>query len=218
MYYNNKLANSSNKPKTTWTIIKITNIKKNCKNVLMMKIDGKVTTHYQTIAKKFHHYYISVADTIINNKSTNNTTDNSNKINPLNYLYSTFKQSFTNMTTTYEIEKIIKELKSTKSCGYGEITVRILKISSPFIVSPLTYICNRMLRTGTFPDKLQFSRIEPMYKKSDKTLITNYRPISLLLFFSNFLILKSLYIHGLIQNFPDWCRHLYSSCGSAKHR
>jgi len=25
-------------------------------------------------------------------------------------------------------------------------------------------------------------------------------------------------LHGLIQNFPDWCRHLYNSCGSAKHR
>jgi hypothetical protein len=25
-------------------------------------------------------------------------------------------------------------------------------------------------------------------------------------------------IHGLIQNFLDWCCHLHSSCGSAKHR
>ena len=25
-------------------------------------------------------------------------------------------------------------------------------------------------------------------------------------------------IQGLIQNFPDWCRHLHSSCDSAKHR
>jgi len=25
-------------------------------------------------------------------------------------------------------------------------------------------------------------------------------------------------IHGLIQNFPDWCCHLHSSCVSAKHR
>jgi hypothetical protein len=24
-------------------------------------------------------------------------------------------------------------------------------------------------------------------------------------------------IRGGIQNFPDWCRHLYSSCGSEKH-
>jgi hypothetical protein len=99
MYYSSKLANSSNKPKTTWSIIKtITSIKKNCNNVLMMQIDGKVTTHYQTIAEKLNHYYISVANNITNNKSINKTTDNSNKINPLNYLYSTFKQSFTNMT------------------------------------------------------------------------------------------------------------------------
>jgi len=52
---------------------------------------------------------MSVADNITNNKSIKNTTDNSNKINPLNYLYSAFKESFTNMTvkktTTYEIKK-----------------------------------------------------------------------------------------------------------------
>jgi len=69
----------------------------------MTQIDGKITTHYQTIAGKFNHYYVSVADNISNNKSTAN---NSNKINPLNYLHSAFKQSFTNITvkntTTYE--------------------------------------------------------------------------------------------------------------------
>ena len=24
-------------------------------------------------------------------------------------------------------------------------------------------------------------------------------------------------VRGVIQNILDWCRHLYSSCGSAKH-
>ena len=87
-------------------------------------------------------------------------------------------------TTTGEIEKIIKELKSKRSCGYDEITTEILKISSVFIVSPLTYICNRMLSTGTFLDRLKYSEIKPIYKKGDKTLIMNYRPISLLPVFS----------------------------------
>jgi len=96
MYYNSKLANFDNKPKTTCSIIKtITNNKKNCNNILMMQIDGKITTYYKTIAEKFNHYYVSVADNINNNKST---TDNSNEINLLNYLYSAFKQSFTNIT------------------------------------------------------------------------------------------------------------------------
>jgi hypothetical protein len=82
-------------------------------------------------------YYVSVADNINNSNSINNTNDDLNKINPLNYLYSMFKQPFTDIkiknTTTYEIENIIKELKSKKSCGHDEMT-KILKICSLFTV------------------------------------------------------------------------------------
>jgi hypothetical protein len=34
-----------------------------------------------------------------------------------------------------------------------------------------------MLATGTFPDRPKFLEIKPIYKRSDRTLITNYRPI-----------------------------------------
>ena len=62
----------------------------------------------------------------------------------------------------------MKELKSKTSCGYDEI----MKISSPFVVSPITYICNRMLSTETFLDRLKFSEIKPIYKK--KVTKTSY--------------------------------------------
>jgi len=61
---------------------------------------------------------------------------------------------------------------------------KILKINSSFIVSPLTYICNRILSTGTFPDRLKFSEIQPTYKKRWQGTYHYYRPISLLLVFS----------------------------------
>ena len=185
------------------------NNKNNLNYILMMEIDGKITTHHQTTAEKFNNYYVSVADNITNNNPIINTIRDLNKINLLSYLYSAFKQSFTNIkienTTTDEIEKIIKELKSKKSRGYDEIMTKILKISSPFIVSPVTYIyiCNRMHSTGTFPDRLKFSEIQPIYKKGDKALITNYRPISLLAVFSKIFkkfIYETLYQHLTSKN------------------
>jgi hypothetical protein len=66
---------------------KITNNKKNPNYILMMEIDGKITTHHQTIAEEFYNYYVSVADNITNNNSLNNTNDDLNKNNPLNILH-----------------------------------------------------------------------------------------------------------------------------------
>ena len=120
MFYNNKLADSTNKPKTTWSIIKtITNNIKNFNNILMMEIDGNITTHHQTTAEKFSNYYISVADSMTNNNPINNTVGDLNKINPLNSLYSAFIQSFTNIkiknTTMNEIEKNYQRIKKVKN-------------------------------------------------------------------------------------------------------
>ena len=39
---------------------------------------------------------------------------------------------------------------SKNSSGYDEISSRILKISAPYIISPLIFISNKILNTGVF--------------------------------------------------------------------
>ena len=51
--------------------------------------------------------------------------------------------------TTHELEKIIRSLEAKNSHGFDEISNKIIKVSSRFIISPLTYICNEILKTGT---------------------------------------------------------------------
>ena len=63
----------------------------------------------------------------------------------------------------------------------------MLKISSPFIISPLTHICNKSISLGTFPDHLKYAVIKPLFKKCDKNKHCNNRPISILSSFSKVL-------------------------------
>jgi hypothetical protein len=98
--------------------------------------------------------------------------------------------------STHEIEKIIKSLKSINTGGYDEISTRILKLSAPYIISPLTYICNTILNSGIFPDRLKYAIIKPIFKKGDDQEIMNYRPISLLTSFSK-QIEKLIYVRLL---------------------
>jgi len=67
---------------------------------------------------------------------------------------------------------------------YDGISTKILKLSIHYISSPVTYICNRMLSSGTFLARLKFAEIKPIYKKGDKSNTSNYRPLSLLTLFS----------------------------------
>jgi hypothetical protein len=47
--------------------------------------------------------------------------------------------------STKQIFTIIKSIKSKNSRGYDEISTKILKIGSNYIVSPVTYICNKII-------------------------------------------------------------------------
>lgn len=44
----------------------------------------------------------------------------------------------------------------------------------------LSYIINRYLTTGIFPDDWKVARVTPIYKDDNKTNPNNYRPISVL--------------------------------------
>jgi hypothetical protein len=78
-------------------------------------------------------------------------------------------------------------IKFKNSFGYDEISVKILKVSSPFVIAPLNYICNRSILSGSFPTRLKYSVIKPLLKKGDKKDLKNYRPISLLTSFPKYL-------------------------------
>ncbi|XP_073235694.1 uncharacterized protein [Porites lutea] len=67
------------------------------------------------------------------------------------------------------------------------ITKGLLKSSLSLICAPLTYIINLSLNSGVVPQEMKIARVIPLFKSGDKSLFTNYRPVSVLPVFSKFL-------------------------------
>ena len=136
------------------------------------------------IANAFNAYFSSATENLIKNSCGKNTINN-DQISYLRQNFSQFSSSIKlNNTTTYEIGKIIHSLKCKDSYGYDEISSWILKICAPYVLSPLTYIFNKILSTGIFPERLKFSEVNPLFKNWDLTEFSHYQPVSLLTSFS----------------------------------
>ena len=70
-------------------------------------------------------------------------------------------------------------MQRDKACGPDSIPAYLLKVGADFICSPLFRIFQLSPDSGSLPRDWITANIVPVYKKDDKHLSSNYRPISL---------------------------------------
>jgi hypothetical protein len=63
----------------------------------------------------------------------------------------------------------------------------LLKILRSLLSGPLAYLFNCSFSTGVVPDQFKLATVIPIYKKGSKSVVSNYRPISLLSVFNKIL-------------------------------
>ena len=82
----------------------------------------------------------------------------------------------------FSINKIIKELKNSKSSGLDNIDTYIIKLIKPHIVPAITHIVNTSIRAEQFPTKYKVAKVVPLHKGKNAPLSQpkSYRPISIL--------------------------------------
>jgi len=152
-----------------------------------LNVEGNLIKNRQKIVNTFNNYFSSIAKNI-NSTHTNLSNYKPHDTTPLHYLFQSFKAPFPNInlksSLTKDVENVIKSLKPKNAYGYDGISTKLLKISSAFIISPLTYIRNKSISLGILQDHLKYAVVKPIFKKGDRSNITNYRPISILSSFS----------------------------------
>ena len=110
--------------------------------------------------------------------------------------------------TKIEVENLIGSLPNKTSSGYDKISNILLKELQSCVSSPLSIIFNKSLSMGCFPDQMKNADVIPLYKGGNRRILTNYRPISLLLTLSK-LLEKIMYKR--VYEFLDINHALYDS-------
>ena len=122
------------------------------------------------------------------NKPFNCVSNNNPNVRALHLLVKSSNNSQpkfrTKTTCPSETEKITKLFKCKTSSGCNEISLKLLKRCSSEFSKPLSHICNHSLIAEVFPQRLKHAIVKPLFKNSNKSIPSNYRPISLLTSFS----------------------------------
>ena len=78
-----------------------------------------------------------------------------------------------------DIVKETQKLKHNKSPGPDGIHPKLIINLGETIAEPLALIFNKSLKLKSIPDQWKQARIHAIYKKGNKKLASNYRPVSL---------------------------------------
>lgn len=173
-YYGELFQKHKSNVKKSWQIIKsvINKTSNHGKLPSEFNIDNNMITCPKRIANSFNQYYVNIGKNLAQNIPQTPS-------NPIDYVKGTPNSIFISDTNSDEIASIICNLKNS-SPGHDDIDAKILKHSYEHIIDPLIYVFNKSLNQGKFPNQLKLARVTPIYKSGDPTLMSNYRPVSVL--------------------------------------
>ena len=170
--YYEKLGNSLSDPTTGekhfWTAFKRLSNKKKSTNIPPLIDNNIYITSYQQKSSIFNNYFAEQCT----------IHDNGSLLPPL--IYRTNSVLSDCPINPDDIVKIILAQNPKKAHGCDKISMAMLKLVPNEISVPLSMIFKKSINTGKFPDTWKLANVQPIYKKKDRQIKSNYRPISLL--------------------------------------
>ena len=127
------------------------------------------------ISNEFNNYFLSVGSTLA-------SKINVNSCNPFDYIQNNVKIMAIPNYYENDVTLAINSLKNS-SPGWDNIPTLIAKHVIHCYIKPLVFLINQSLTEGVFQDELKLAKVIPVFKSGSSMELSNYRPISVLIFF-----------------------------------
>ena len=127
------------------------------------------------IANGFNNFFVFIGPKLANNLKSD--------IDPLSYVNYSINSIVVQDVSSNQVREVINSLNNS-SPGHDELPPFVAKACMDEFIEPITHMINESLKSGVFPSELKLARVVPIVKSGDPSLLTNYRPISVLSFFS----------------------------------
>ena len=136
-------------------------------------INGEIVKDKTKISGQFANYFESVPATVRQNIGDYNGED------LLSLIPNNASSFFFTPATADEVLKIISKLNKGSDVLSG-LPLIAFKLGAPMLAPIISNLFNMCIQLGRYPDLLKLARVVPVFKTGNKSLLDNYRPISIL--------------------------------------
>ena len=187
-YYKNKFYNNDTSVSAQWKHANdyLNTSKSSFSNTPgTIKHEGKVVTAPKDVANSINDCFLKKVARLRDNISQNAQCDPRDRLKSFLGTKLEGKSQFRlKEITCTELRLILKKRKGNRSSGIDYIDGYSVKLAAPLIEDVLLHLVNLTIGSSKYPQLWKINKVSPHFKKGDKMLGENWRPVTDIVFVS----------------------------------
>lgn len=184
-YWLQTSENLKNKPREFYKTFRPF-ISDKCKdsNAISIRINGRDERDQARVAEELANYFSTMANSIggINvNDLEEHDFENHPSVNIIKKEHDQNSHFNFKQFKVKEVQRALEKIDTKKATGWDSISPKVLKMAAKGIAPSLTSIFNKCILQSQWPTAWKKGEWVPVFKKGDRQICNNYRPITILL-------------------------------------
>ena len=184
-FFKDKIEENKDNPKNLWKQFKSLGYssKSSSKSKVILDIDNNLCFNTKENSNHMNNYFLNVASNLVDllPPAPGIFSIMSNLFKKYYYDKNVIPNSFILRSVTENfVNTELSRLNPKKSYGIDGIQSKFIKDAASEIKIPITYIINLSISSNVVPNEFKYARVKPLFKKGNRNLPENYRPVSIL--------------------------------------